>query len=357
MFVTNCWYAAGFPDEFGRMLVARTFLGEPVVLFRTEAGELVALEDRCAHRRLPLSVGRLKGDTVECAYHGLVYDCSGFCIKVPGQDDVPQSARLKRYPVADMHGYSWIWMGNPARADVQSIPDYSRLSLPELGRHRIALHIGANYQLVVDNLLDLSHLPYVHGTTTGNPPVSERASVKTERHGNTVQVKRWAENVEPAPAFVQFGGYQGNVDIWQISQFQPPSYIRVSYGSGPAGTEIPQGDAIWEPGHWGFQVFHGITPETETTTHQFRYILHEKGNADAATIAEFYRTNDQIINEDRVIFAIQQKALSTSRDGASAADLKTTAVIRADGGLVQARSIVGGLLQGDHAVSSTALRS
>jgi len=208
MFITECWYAAGFPDEFGRSLVGRTFLREPVVLFRTEMGELVALEDRCSHRRLPLSAGRLKGDTVECAYHGLVYDCSGACIKVPGQDDVPRTARLKRYPVADMHGYSWIWMGDPARADTRTIPDYNRLSLPGLGRHRIALHVEANYQLIVDNLLDLSHLPYVHGTTTGNPPVSERASVKTERHGNTVQVKRWAENVEPAPTFVQFGGYQ-----------------------------------------------------------------------------------------------------------------------------------------------------
>jgi phenylpropionate dioxygenase-like ring-hydroxylating dioxygenase large terminal subunit len=77
MFLTNCWYAVGFPDEFGRELRGQTFLGEPVVLFRTEAGELVALEDRCAHRRLPLSVGRLKGDTIECSYHGLVYNRSG----------------------------------------------------------------------------------------------------------------------------------------------------------------------------------------------------------------------------------------------------------------------------------------
>jgi phenylpropionate dioxygenase-like ring-hydroxylating dioxygenase large terminal subunit len=357
MFVTECWYAAGFPDEFGRALVGRTFLGEPVVLFRTEAGELVALEDRCAHRRLPLSVGRLKGDTVECGYHGLVYDSSGACIKVPGQDDIPRTARLRRYPVADTHGYSWIWMGDPSRADPRSIPDYSRLTLPGLGRHRIALHVEANYQLIVDNLLDLSHLPYVHGTTTGNPPVSERASVKTERLGNTVQVKRCAENVEPAPTFVQFGGYQANVDIWQISQFQPPCYIRVSYGSGPTGTGIPQGEAIWEPGHWGFQVFHGITPETETTTHQFRYILHEKSSADAASIAEFYRQNDQIINEDRVIFAIQQKALSTTGDGASAADLKTSAIIKADGGLIQARAILASMLRSDRAGISSALRA
>ena len=104
-------------------------------------------------------MGRLKGDTIECSYHGLVYNRSGTCIKVPGQNDVPRSAQLKRYPVADVYGYSWIWMGDPARADTHTIPDYGRLSLPGLGRHRIALHVEGNYQLIVDNLLDLSHLP------------------------------------------------------------------------------------------------------------------------------------------------------------------------------------------------------
>lgn len=346
-FLRNCWYAAGFPEQFGRTLVARTYLGENVVLFRRENGAPVAFEDRCAHRRLPLSLGRLIGDTVECGYHGLLYDCSGACIKVPGQRDVPKGARVHVYPVAERHGYVWIWMGDPARADEALIPDYSRLTLPHLGRHGIALHVEGHYQLIVDNLLDLSHLPYVHGTTTGNPPVAESATVLVETHGTTVQVKRWAENVEPSRTFAQFGGYQGNVDIWQVSQFQPPSYVRVSYGSGPAGIGIPKGEGIWTPGHWGLQVFHGITPETETTAHQFRYVLHERGEADAETTAEFYRQNDQIINEDRVIFEIQQKSLLAENGVARPGDVKSAVVIKADGGLVQARAIVDDLLRAE----------
>jgi hypothetical protein len=103
-------------------------------------------------------------------------------------------------------------------------------------------------------------------------------------------------------------------------------------------------------------LFHGITPESEATTHQFRYILHERGRADAAAITEFYRQNDQIINEDRVIFAIQQKALSSSGDGACAADVKTSAIIKADGGLIQARSIIGGMLRGGRAAAGRAAR-
>ena len=345
MFLKNHWYAAGFPDEIGRKLLSRTFLDEKVVLFRREDGGLVALEDRCAHRRLPLSAGKLLGDAVQCGYHGLVYDCSGACIKVPGQVEVAPGARVRRYPLVERFHYVWIWMGDPEKADEALLPDYSRLALPELGRHRIGLHVEGNYQLIVDNLLDLSHLPYVHGTTTGNPPVAEDARVKVTRDERTVQMRRWAENVPPSLTFAQFGGYEGNVDIWQISQFQPPSYVRVSYGSAPAGSGIPAGDGIWQPGHWGFQVFHGITPETAVTSHQFRYILHEPGAASEAMRAEFYRQNDQIINEDRVIFAIQQRSLSSDRDGASAEDVRSSAMIAADGGLIQARLLVAKMLK------------
>lgn len=352
MFIRNHWYAAGFPDDFSKHLLSRTFLNEKVVLFRRDDGGLVALEDRCAHRRLPLSRGRLLGDTVQCGYHGLVYDCAGACIKVPGQVDVPKGAQIRSYPVVERYHYAWIWMGDPEKADEALLPDYSRLTLPGLGRHRIGLHIKGNYQLIVDNLLDLSHLPYVHGTTTGNPPVAEDASVKIKRNGNTVQVKRWAENVPPSRTFAQFGGYNGNVDIWQISQFQPPSYVRVSYGSAPAGTGIPESDGIWDPGYWGFQVFHGITPESEVTSHQFRYILHEFGAATETDRAEFYRQNDQIINEDRVIFQIQQRSLSTDRQGASTSDVHSAAVIVADGGLVQARLLVNKMLKEEAANSS-----
>lgn len=343
MFLENFWYVAGFPDEFAGKLVARTFLGQAVVLFRASDGGMVAFEDRCAHRRLPLSLGRLQDDTVECGYHGLVYDRSGACIKVPGQERIPRGARVRSYPVVDRHAYVWIWMGDPELADESKIPDFSRLTDPKLGRHRIALHILGNYQLIVDNLLDLSHLPYVHGTTTGNAPVSEDAKVANERHGDTVQVKRWAKDVPPSRTFAEFGEYGGNIDMWMISQFQPPSYIRVSYGSVPARSGVPEngppGEAIWQPGHWGFQVFHGLTPETDVTTHQFRYILHEKGAADEATTAEFYRQNDQIINEDRVIFEAQQKALSSDPHGSTADDLKSDAAIVADGGLDLARLI------------------
>lgn len=344
MFLKNCWYVAGFPEEFGRHLLSRTYLNEPVVLFRKRGGVPVALEDRCAHRRLPLSRGRLIGDTVQCGYHGLTYDCGGVCIRIPGQDRIPAGTGVRTYPVADRHGFTWIWMGEPGLADESLIPDYSGLDAPDWGRSRIQFHVEAHYQLIIDNLLDLSHLAYVHGTTTGSPAIAEDAEVRMEREGTTVRVRRWAEVIPAAPTFRQFGGYEGEIDSWQISEFRPPSYVRVSYGSAVAGSGIPKGDGFWEQGQWGFQVFHGITPETERTTFQFRYVAHPRAMADEGVTARFYRECDQIIGEDIEIFPVQQAAIDTDPH-ASAEDINSGVTIVHDGGVIAARRVVTELLE------------
>jgi phenylpropionate dioxygenase-like ring-hydroxylating dioxygenase large terminal subunit len=336
VFLRNHWYAAAFPDEIGRSPLARTLLGEDVLFYRREDGTPVALDNRCAHRRLPLSMGMLVGDAVQCGYHGLLYDSTGACIKIPGQTNVP-NVRLRTYPLVERHRYLWIWMGDPGLADPAKIPDFGRLDSPDVGVTRIQLKPECHMQLVIDNLLDLSHLAYVHSTTTGNAALAEEAIVKTEVRGDVVQVKRWVGNVMPAPTFTQFGGYNGRVNLWQVSEFRPPSYIRVSYGSAPAATAMPEGDDIWSQGNWGFQVFHGLTPETERTTHQLRHVAHDRGLGDAAVTAEFYRQCDQIICEDLAVFGAQQRGLDA--DGASPAAVDTRLAIHADGGLLQARRI------------------
>jgi vanillate O-demethylase monooxygenase subunit len=341
MFVRNAWYAAGFSDEFGRHLLARTYLGEAVVIYRMADGTPVGFEDRCAHRRLPLSMGRLVDDTVECGYHGLVYDCTGACVRIPGQSraSIPAGARVRTYPLVDRHFYLWIWMGDPARADPNLIPDFSRLETPGIARHRIKLHLACHFQLVVDNLLDLSHLAYVHSTTTGSPALAEDAVVKTVRDGNTVQIKRWVRDVMPSRTFMQFGRFGGRVNLWQVSQYAPPSYVTVSYGSSDVGVPVSEDDDIWSQGAWGFNVLHGLTPETERTTHQFRYVAYFPTFGDEAAIAEFTRQCDQIITEDRDVFLVQQKAIDLDHRGLTARDLRSTVAIHADQGLALARRI------------------
>jgi vanillate O-demethylase monooxygenase subunit len=351
MFLRNAWYAAGFSDEFGQNLIARTYLNEAVVLYRTRDGKPVAFEDRCAHRRLPLSMGRLIDDQIECGYHGLVYDCSGACVKIPGQqrETIPQGARVKSYPVVDRHHYLWIWMGEPSRADPNLIPDFGALDVTGAALHRIKLKLECNYQLVVDNLLDLSHLAYVHSTTTGNAAVAEDAVVKTTRNGDTVQIKRWIRDVIPGATFVQFGGYQGRTNLWQISEYSPPTYIRVSYGSSDTSVPMHEDADIWSHGAWGFNVLHGITPETERTTHQFRYIAYTPNFGDAEAMVEFHRQCDQIITEDKDIFVIQQRALDADPRGLTARDIRSTAAIHADQGLAQARRILDQHIAAEHA--------
>ena len=77
MFLRNCWYVAAWAAEVGAAPLARTICGAPVALFRTGSGEAVALEDRCCHRNLPLSMGRVEGEALRCGYHGLLFDRDG----------------------------------------------------------------------------------------------------------------------------------------------------------------------------------------------------------------------------------------------------------------------------------------
>ena len=345
MFLRDNWYAAGFQEELGRDFLARTFLNEAVVMYRKEDGTPVALENRCAHRRVPLTMGKLIGDVLECGYHGLQYDCTGKCIKIPGQMGVPRGVGVKSYPIVERHRYLWIWMGDAERADESRIPDFSMLDDPKNGVSNIQFHLDTHVQLIIDNLMDLSHLAYVHSSTTGSPQIAEEAQVDTVRKGDVVEVKRSMEDVPPAPTFRQIGGYKGNIDSWQVSEFRPPTYVRVSYGSAPAGYGIPKKSWFKDQGRWGFYVCHGLTPESEKKTHQFRYIAFDPGMGDAATIKEFRHQCDQIITEDSVLFPIQQQSIDADPAEKSVFDINEQIQIIHDGGLLAARRIVDRLLK------------
>jgi phenylpropionate dioxygenase-like ring-hydroxylating dioxygenase large terminal subunit len=343
VFLKNHWYVAAWDDEVGRDLMPRTILDEAIVLFRKQDGTPVALADRCAHRRLPLSAGRLAGDTVECGYHGLVYDCSGLCTKVPGQA-APSDTRIKAYPVAERHRFIYVWMGDPAAADASKIVSFPRLSDPDWGVTKIRLHVKANYLLIVDNLLDLSHVAYVHNTTIGNAPVAEGAEVITERRGDCVRITREMINVPAPRTYAEFGRSSGNFDRWQLSEFRPPSYFLINNGSAAAGS-VTDKARLDGPGEWGFQVYHGITPETAKTTHQFWVIAHELSAVPQSGREEFYRQCHQVIWEDYDIYESQQRSLDSDPRGASAEDVHSTIAITADQGLFQARHIIAAMLQ------------
>jgi phenylpropionate dioxygenase-like ring-hydroxylating dioxygenase large terminal subunit len=341
MFLRNYWYVSAWSEELAAEPVARIMLGEPVVLYRKADGAPVALEDRCIHRRAPLSIGKVVGDAIRCGYHGLTFDPSGACIKIPGQAAIPPAARVRRYPAVERHSCIWVWMGEPERADPAAIPDFHWLGTPDWAVCKKHAHVACHYQLVVDNLLDLSHLAFVHASTVGTDEVADKAKVKTERIGrDRLRVSRWTLDVAPARTYAEFGSYAGNIDRWQISEFQPPSTLVIDNGSATAGSGASEGGRGAQ--RWGFMVCHGITPETERTTNYFWAAAHEFGADDSQIRDEFHRQCLHVVGEDIAVFEAQQRTIELD-SGAPTID------IHYDAGPLQARRIVERLLAAEAA--------
>jgi vanillate O-demethylase monooxygenase subunit len=267
MYIRNAWYVAAWDHEIGRDLLRRVLLDEPVVLFRRENGKAVALEDRCCHRQAPLSMGRLLGDIVECGYHGLQFDCSGACVKVPSQDRIPASARVRAYPVVEKNRWIWIWMGDPAKADPALIEDFHWMDHPDWRFGGDSLHVEANYLLLVENLLDTTHLPFLHPETLGTGEFA-RSEFEVAREGDRITVTRWLMDKPPAPFHKRMGGFPDgmNVDRWQIATFAPPAFVKLDVGSAPAGAGARQGDRSKGMNMYNLNA---ITPETAGTAHYF----------------------------------------------------------------------------------------
>lgn len=168
MFLKNCWYVAAWDQELpAAAAIGRQIIGEPIVLFRDDGGAVHALEDRCAHRRAPLSMGRVEDGGIRCMYHGLLFGSDGACRKVPGSATIPPGASVRTYPVIVQDGWIWIWMGDPAMADPDLCPRAFGLDDPRWKMRADQIDYRAHYMLINDNLCDLSHLDFVHEATLG----------------------------------------------------------------------------------------------------------------------------------------------------------------------------------------------
>ena len=269
MFVRNAWYVAAWDHEITRTMMRRIVLDEPVVLFRTTEGKAVALEDRCCHRQAPLSMGKLVGDIVHCPYHGLQFEPSGACVKVPSQDRVPASAKVKSYPLVEKNHWLWIWMGDPAKADPALIEDFHWLDDPKWRYGGNYLHVPSNYLLLVENLLDTTHLPFLHPESLGTGSFA-RSEFDVTREGDRIQVSRYDMDKPPAPFHKQMGEFPDglNVDRWQIAHFAPPCFVKLDVGSAPASSGMRQ---VTDRGSRWMNMWNlnAITPETEKTAHYF----------------------------------------------------------------------------------------
>jgi vanillate O-demethylase monooxygenase subunit len=317
MFVRNAWYVAAWDQEVGQAPMARTILGEPVVFYRKADGGVVALEDRCCHRLYPLSRGARIGDRLQCGYHGMIFDASGTCVEIPWQDTIPPQARVRSYPVVERHRWIWIWMGDPALADPAGITDFHWLDDPDWGAKGTYLHVRSDYRLIVENLLDLTHLAYVHGTTIGNAAVAVAADVEYERSNEDVTVTRWTMDQPPPPTYVKAGGFTGNVDRWQIIHFTPPGFVRLDVGACDAGTGAREGRRA---GGIRMRNLNAITPESATSTHYFWAQAHDFDVGNQAVTEMIFKQVETAFLEDVAVFEAQQERMD--RDpGAPRVDL------------------------------------
>jgi vanillate O-demethylase monooxygenase subunit len=234
----NAWYPLTWSRNVSRTLARHKVLGKDLVVYRTEAGAPVAMDDVCPHRLAPLSMGRLRGDSIECGYHGMTFGTDGRCTRIPGQPVIPPNARVPSYPVAERMGLVWIWPGDPALADpstIYDLPQYHSAGWRVIEGD--ALHIGGNYLNLADNLTDPAHVSFVHLSTLGNAS-SEEIPVEHEVIDQGVVVWRWIRDAPAIPLFAKYGDFKGHVDRWHYYYYYAPCIAVIDFGSSDAALAI-----------------------------------------------------------------------------------------------------------------------
>lgn len=314
MFLKNAWYVAAWDHEvaadkpFGRIL-----LNEPLVLYRTQAGKVVALENRCCHRRYPLDKGTLVDDCIQCYYHGFTYDATGRCVRIPSQERVPEGVRVRSYPVVERHRWIWVWMGDPALADESRITDFHWLQDPGWRAKGAVFHVKSDYRLIIENLMDLTHLTFVHQSTIGNYATAEKAEQATQRAETDVTVSRWMVDAPAPPTYVRAGGFTGNVDRWQFIQFTPPCFVRLDVGALETGrgAREKKTHAFAAEGRMGGGIemrnLNAITPETQRSCHYFWAQAHNF-HLDRPEVTEMlFAQIKEAFTQDWEVFETQQR--------------------------------------------------
>ncbi|MFM6991058.1 MAG: Rieske 2Fe-2S domain-containing protein [Rhodoferax sp.] len=352
----DCWYVIAWDHEIppadSPELFHRIALGEPILVYRLADGRLAALEDRCCHRLAPLSQGRREGDSVRCGYHGLMFNQGGACVEAPGIAIVPEKAKVKTYPVAVKNKWVFVWMGNPALADEALLPDNFSNDHPEWQNKPGYLHYDTPYLLICDNLLDFSHLSFVHASTLGGSTQIAQAVPVIEKtldaHGaqNGIKVTRRVPNVPAPPFYQRFRQFDEPLDRWFIYDFQLPGTLLMHSGGRPASdaaTDLRRAVQLHS--------CQTLTPETESSTHYFfqqsHYLRQEGGGgldegAAAAVTESIFNSLKGAFNEDRDMIRAQHANIQLDP---SAAMLP----LAMDSALMQFRRLLASRLQGEAA--------
>jgi len=262
MYLRNGWYCASWSADLGSAPTPRRMLDEPVMLYRTADGAPVAMQGRCPHRFAPLHLGRLSDDRIECPYHGLVFDSSGACVFNPHSDGaIPEGAKLRRYPVAEKDGVVWVWMGDPALADPATIISTSFLSDPGYAVVYGYLAVDAHYQLVIDNLLDLTHPAILHrGGLSSEEYMGEKMRHRFWQDGTDIHSDYSFLDVNASPGLAPLWG-ERKTDVRALMTLHAPSNLMLDFRMSEVNGPMEEGVML--------PTLHLLVPESANRTHYF----------------------------------------------------------------------------------------
>jgi vanillate O-demethylase monooxygenase subunit len=347
MFILNNWYVAAFGHDLPVLgTLARRICDQPVVLYRTQDGRAVALEDRCSHRAMPLSYNsHCEGDTIRCPYHGLTFGPTGECVKVPSQATVPARAAIRSYPLLEKDGALWIWMGAAEAADPALIPDYRYHTDPGYTWSTFMVEFAADWTLVLDNLSDMTHIAFVHTAINGDSEANLTAALRVSPHGKRgVRLERRMPNCVPPAHYSQLRAFKGNVDRWQ-EIIITPNLGQFWTGAADVNTGAFEGrrdEAL------NIHSYHAITPKTATSCyyHFSNARNFALDNADVTT-RMMAGARQTIEAEDRPVIEAQQLRIQDD-PGRAFVD------IQADAAGIQLRRIMARMVREESSQSDAA---
>jgi vanillate monooxygenase len=305
----NAWYVAATPEEIAQKPLGRRICGHRMVIFRSEGGQVVAMEDFCPHRGAPLSLGFVRGETLVCGYHGLALDCQGRADNMPGQR-VKNFPPVRRFPVVERYGFIWVWPGDADQATPDKLHHLPWAEDEGWAYGGGLYHIACDYRLMIDNLMDLTHETYVHASSIGQKEIDE-APVKTRVEGDEVITSRLMDKVQAPPFWrmaLKGAGLpeDATVDRWQICRFSLPSHVMIEVGVALEGEGGYHADVAKKASSI---VVDFITPETETSHHYFWGMARQFAVADEALTETIRQGQGKIFGEDLDMLEQQQRNL------------------------------------------------
>lgn len=334
-YVKNLWYAAGWSADLEpNALLSRRIVGEGLVFFRQRNGTAVALENRCAHRFAPLNMGCVVDAGLRCGYHGLVFGPDGTCVHNP-QGPVPRAARVRSFPVAEQNGLIWVWMGDPDGADRTPLPDYSFLDAAKsTARITGYMHTRSNYEIMYDNIMDLSHIDFLHTTTLGSGSIAKVTPRVHAGDGDEIVIRWRSDGQKAAPVYDPYLPEPGGrVDQTLEVRWRAPGLMLLVNSLQPEGHG--------EDAQLVSTNVHLVTPETETTTHYFYGGIRNFNEDDAKMNAQRAKAIEAAFrDEDKPMVEAVQANMGHETDILA---LKPV-LLPSDAGAVQARRTIRRLL-------------